>query len=102
MKAIITAPARPAKNCDDSALLRSEICARLANSRWPETLRTLKGLQGIAQGRDRRERTLGQNDERRRTLKGFHTGRSDVQPLQGWGIGGRISQGALLRRDPGL
>ena len=40
-----------------------------------------------------------------RTLTGFHTtpdhAREGVQPLQGWSLRG-LSQGALLRRDPGL
>ena len=46
-----------------------------------------RGRHITAQGRDHRSRTLGQDASRRRTLKGFHTGRADVQPLQGW-IGG--------------
>ncbi len=35
-------------------------------------------------------------------LKGFHTVYVGVQPLQGWDPLGDVSQGALLRRDPGL
>ena len=52
------------------------------------------------------ERTLGRWASQKRTLKGFHTlpddRRADVQPLQGWSLLIGHSQGALLRRDPGL
>ena len=61
-----------------------------------------QGVTFAAQGRDRRERTLGEFAHGGRTLKGFHTGRARVQPLQRWRSLGHISQGALLRRDPGL
>ena len=61
-----------------------------------------RGRHITAQGRDHRERTLGLHATRRRTLKGFHTRRAGGQPLQGWCSPGRISQGVLLRRDPGL
>ena len=61
-----------------------------------------RGRHITAQGRDHRERTLGQHAARKRTLKGFYTGRAAVQPLQGWVVGWPFSQGALLRRDPGL
>ena len=37
-----------------------------------------RGRHITAQGRDPRERTLGQRAARRRTLKGFHTGREQV------------------------
>ena len=50
------------------------------------SLFALKGLHNIAQGRDRRERTLGQDRHVSRTLKGFYrTTVSRVDPIQGSG-----------------
>ncbi len=67
-----------------------------------QALCTPKGLQRIAQGRDRRERTLGHAASSASTLKGLHTRPTRVEPLQGSISAVTSTQGRLpLVANPG-
>ena len=73
--------------------------------------RTLEALPRRGDGEsprvgDQREPTLGGSADGERTLKGFHTApdhaRAECNPFRVGAGEGCLTQGALLRRDPGL
>ncbi len=87
----------------DSSRVSPESFGRSAHVRCSSRIVcTPKGLDEIAQGRDRRERTLGHIGPTDSTLKGLYTRALSVEPLQGSIPDSTSTQGRLpLVANPG-